>query len=305
MKQKNLVPHILLIYMFWGFNWVVMRVASDYYDPFFFVACRLSIGAAALLIVCAVRGTLIPPRKYWGWILFSGLLMMSMNNLMVQISIHYIGAGLAAVLNYTQSVFVCILAVIILHERFTIRKALGIVFCVAGLLILMNIETTAHIWAVFVALGSAFMWACSSIIVKAKFTGCDMLQYTAWQLTFGSIVLILYLILFSPEALHDGIQMAFHGNAPWVFRIGTLLYNGLLASATAFVLWNYILTNMEAGKASIAVMAVPAVGVILGVLILHEPMTIFIAIGILLIFAGIFVVLSHGQKTQTKSTGSR
>lgn len=305
MKQKNLVPHILLIYLFWGFNWIVMRVASDYYDPFFFVACRLSIGAVALLIVCAVRGTLIPPRKYWPWILFSGLLMMSMNNLMVQISIRYIGAGLAAVLNYTQSVFVCILAVIFLHERFSLRKVTGIAFCIAGLLILMNIETTAHLWAVFVALGSAFMWACSSIIVKAKFTGCDMLQYTAWQLMFGSIVVFAYLILFSPDALHDGIQMAFHGEAAWILRIGPLLYNGLLASAISFVLWNYILTNMEAGKASIVIMAVPAIGVILGVLILHEPMTIFIAIGIILIFAGIFVVLSHGRTVHRKIIESR
>ena len=51
---------------------------------------------------------------------------------------------------------------------------------------------------------------------------------------------------------------------------------------------------MEAGQASIAIMGVPAVGVLSGVVVLHEPMSWSIALGMALIFIGIFIVLGFG-----------
>lgn len=38
-------------------------------------------------------------------------------------------------------------------------------------------------------------------------------------------------------------------------------------------MWNYLLTQIEAAKAAIAILGVPVVGVISGVLVLDEPMT--------------------------------
>lgn len=299
MKQqvrKSVIPQLLLLYLIWGFNWVVMRVANDYFPPVFFVAIRFSIGAVALLIVCAARGNLIPPRKYWPWIAITGVLMMSMNNMIVQYCTKLIGAGLTAVLDYMQSIFVCILAAVFLGERFTLRKLLGILFSVVGLIILMNVNMTDNLWAIFLALVAAVIWAVSNIIVKWKLPGCDMLQYTAWQMSCGSVVLLLYLFLGAPDAVAGGMALLSDTAVKAALGIGTLLYNGLIASALAFVLWNYTLTYMEAGQASIAIMGVPAVGVLSGVLVLHEPMSWSIALGMILIFAGILVVLGFGER---------
>ncbi|MDO4869319.1 MAG: DMT family transporter [Bacillota bacterium] len=286
---------LIILWIIWGFNWVVMRMANDYFPPLFFVACRFSIGAAALLIVCALRGKLIPPRRYWIWIALTGVLMMSFNNLMVQICTKFIGAGLTALLDYMQSIFVCVLAAFLLKERFTARKLLGIVCSVAGLMILLNVDMTQHIWAVFLALGAALIWAVSNIIIKLKLPGCDMLQYTGWQMACGSFVLMLYLLIGQPDAAAEGIKILTDSTSSMVMGIGVLLYNGLVASALAFVIWNYILTHMEAGQASIAVMAVPAVGVLSGVLVLDEPMSLSIALGMALIFAGVLAVLGTGR----------
>ena len=80
--------------------------------------------------------------------------------------------------------------------------------------------------------------------------------------------------------------------------IGALLYNGLLASAIAFVIWNYVLSNMEAGKASVAMMAVPAVGVLAGIIVLGEPMNLNRAVGMAAIIAGIIIVLTNKEKKE-------
>lgn len=299
-EQKTIIPQLILLYLIWGFNWVVMRVANDYYSPIFFVACRFIIGAVALMIICGIRGDLIPPRKYRGWIVITGILGMAVHILMIQICTKYIGAGMSALVDYTQSVFVCILAALFLGERFTRYKAVGIACCIAGLLILLNVDTTDHLWAVFLAVGAAFVWAVSNILIKSKLAGCDMLQYTAWQMVCSAVLLIFYLPLMAPDAMYAGLSMlsdVISGQADSGFlAIGTMLYTGLLGSAVAFILWNYILSNMEAGKASISVMAVPAVGVLSGVLVLHEPMSVSIAFGMLLIFAGVITVLRAGPR---------
>lgn len=301
--QKTVIPQLLLLYLIWGFNWVVMRVANDYFPPVFFVAVRFSIGAIALLIFCAARGKLIPPRKFWPWIAVTGVLMMSINNMTVQICTKFIGAGLTALLDYMQSIIVCILAVFLLHEKFTLRKMIGILFSVIGLIILMNLDMTEHIWAIFLALFAAAIWAISNIIIKLKLSDCDMLQYTAWQMACGSFVLLIYLFFFAHDALAGGTALLSGTPRTAMLAIGTLLYNGLIASALAFLLWNYILTNMEAGSASIAVMGVPAVGVLSGVVVLHEPMSWPIALGMALVFIGIFAVLGFGagKKNQSNS----
>lgn len=294
--QKTVIPQLLLLYLIWGFNWVVMRVANDYFPPVFFVAVRFSIGAVALLIFCGVRGRLIPPRKFWPWIAVTGVLMMSINNMTVQICTKFIGAGLTALLDYMQSIIVCILAVFLLHEKFTLRKMIGILFSVIGLVILMNLDMTEHIWAIFLALGAAAIWAISNIIIKLKLADCDMLQYTAWQMACGSFVLLIYLFFGASDALAGGAALLSETPRTAALAIGTLLYNGLIASALAFLLWNYILTHMEAGSASIAVMGVPAVGVLSGIIVLHEPMSWPIAFGMALVFIGIFAVLGFGNQ---------
>ena len=45
-----------------------------------------------------------------------------------------------------------------------------------------------------------------------------------------------------------------------------------------------------------AVMAVPAVGVLCGIIFLGEPMTMSIALGMVILFAGILIVLGLGEK---------
>lgn len=274
------VGSLLLLYLFWGCNFAVMRIAGSYFSPVIYVALRFSLGAAIMLSVCAARGRLLPPRQYLKWIALSGLLMVAGNNLIIQVCTLHLGAGLTAVLNYTQSVFVCILASIFLKESFTVRKAAGIALCIAGLIVLMNINSGGALWAMLLDIAGAALWGASNVIVKAKLSGCDTVQCSAWQMTFGAAILAGYAILNPPELVNF---------TP--VSILTVIYGGALASAAAFFLFNYLLTHMEAGKASIAIMAVPAVGVLSGIAFFREPMTLQIALGMTVLLGGVLLVL--------------
>ena len=284
-KDKKLIALLILLYLVWGFNWVVMKTANDYYSPPVFVALRFTVGAILLLAVCIARGKLIPPKEYWIWIVITGVVGMAMNMVLVQLATKYLGAGLPAVLDYTQSVFVCILAVFFLGEKFTLRKVIGIVLSIAGLLILTNVEQTGNTWAIGLGIGAAVAWAISSLLIKGKLVGCDTVSYTGWQMAFGAAAMWIYSLVVPQTPI------------VWApMGIVAMVYSGIVASALAWLLYNHLLTKMEAGQASIAVMAVPAIGVICGVIFLHEPMTWSIFLGMVILFVGIITVLANGKK---------
>ena len=127
--------------------------------------------------------------------------------------------------------------------------------------------------------------AVANIIVKLRLSKCDMVQLTTWQMIFGAIVLVIYTSLI-PQ-----------GEINWcVPAVLCVIYNGALASALAFFLWNYVLTHIEASTASIATLVAPVVGVLGGVVILGEPFTAYIVVGMALIFSGILIVVKGGKK---------
>lgn len=286
-EQKNCIPQLIIIYLLWGFNWVVMRSANTYFPPVLFVALRFTIGAAVLLIFLAFTHKLVPPREFLPWMMITGLMSMAGNNIIVQFTTIPLGSGVTAVLDYTMPLWTTLIAAAVLKEKLTLRKMAGVLITLVGLVVLMNVSIKGNYGAALLTICAAVIWAVSNILVKSKLKGCDMIQYTAWQMAAAAIGLDIFVLIF-PQGPVDWQPMA----------IGALLYNGLLASAIAFVIWNYVLSNMEAGKASVAMMAVPAVGVLAGIIVLGEPMNLNRAVGMAAIIAGIIIVLTNKEKKE-------
>ncbi len=285
-----MIKALLLIYAIWGFNWVAMKEATLFFPPVLFACYRFAVGAAILLAVNAWLKLPLPPRRYWKWIALTGLLQIAGNNAAMQMGIKDLDAGLVAVLNYSMPVWVAILAHFFLNEKLTKRKALGVVVSMIGLVILMHIDSLGNASSLFITIGGAISWAVANVVIKyqnsrLKGKDCNMIQYTAWQMTIGSIILFVYTSCMETGQVH------------WTpMAVACLAYNGILASALAFFLWNYVLTCMEASKASIAVLAVPVVGVVCGILFLGERLYVSTAAGMVLILAGIILIVAQNSK---------
>ncbi|MBE8952082.1 MAG: DMT family transporter [Quinella sp. 1Q7] len=268
------------IWLIWGLNWVVMKSANTYFPPILFVAWRFGSGALILLAVAYWRKIPLPDAKFLPWIILTGLFQLTLNNVTAQVGMQSISAGMAAVLNYTAPLWTAILAHFALNERLTRIKLFGVLLAIVGLYVLMGLQGVEDLTSAFIIISGAVCMACSNIIVKLRLTKCDMVQLTTWQMVFGAAALIIYVTLF-PQ-----------GDINWCLpAVLCVLYNGALASALAFFLWNYVLSHIEASTASIATLVAPVVGVLGGVAILGEPFTAYIVLGIVLIFAGILIVV--------------
>lgn len=272
--------HLLfLLCLIWGFNFVVMKTANTYFSPELFVAYRFALGAAVLGAYAFWKKIPLPKIDLWIWIAISGAFQISIGLTIIQICFKYLSAGMVSVLNYTMPLWVIVLARIFLNESLTRKKIVGLTISIIGVFVLMNVDIGGNIPAMFLAILGAIVWAIANVITKAKLSKCDPIALTTWQMIIGAILLVIYTSIFTEN------------HVDWTFTgMACLLYNGIIASAFAFFVWIYVLDHMEAGKASISVLGVPVVGVILGVIMLGEPFTMSIAVGMLMVLSGIVLV---------------
>lgn len=276
---------LVAIWLIWGLNWVIMKTANNYFPPILFVTWRFGSGALILLAVAYLKKIPLPDAKFLPWIILTGLLQITLNNVAAQVGMQTISAGMAAVLNYTVPLWTAVLAHFTLNERLTRIKIFGLLLAMVGLYVLMGVQGVKDSGAAFIIIVGAILMAVSNIVVKLRLTKCDMIQLTTWQMVFGALMLIVYSTLV-PQ-----------GEINWCLSaVLFVIYNGALASALAFFLWNYVLTHIEASSASIATLVAPVVGVLGGVVFLGEPLTVYIVAGIVLIFAGILIVVKGGKR---------
>ena len=279
---------LCLIYLIWGMNWVVMKTANTFFPPITFVAYRFLFGALVLLSVWFWLHLPLPKKKYWPWIFLTGILQMGLNNIAAQTSMLTLGAGMVSVLNYSMPVFAAVMAHFLLGERLNWRKGAGIVLAIAGMAVLMDVHAGGDVTAICIGLLSAVFWGLASIFVKLKLADVNPISLTTWQMVCASLSLLAYTAIV-PQ-----------GEVVWnAESVLCLIYNGVLASAHAFFLWSWILQHIEVSKASVAVLAVPVVGVVGGILCLGEPMTLHIFFGMLMIMAGIYIVVTNKRPSQS------
>lgn len=276
----------ILLCLIWGFNWVVMKTALDYFPPVLFSAIRFCLGAAVLLAVCYYKRIPLPQKGDWKWYAICGLLQTAYVFTINQQALQYIDAGITSLLSFTMPFWFAFLAHFFLGERLTALKITALFLGIIGLFFILEINPLQFEWSGFafimqlLVLSGSVAWAVSNIIVKKILQNHNKIQFTTYQMAIGAAGLLGYSLLFERG---ESIQWG----APAVL---SLLFAGVIASAFAFVLWFYLLEKGEGGKASLSLLLVPMIGVLCGWLLLGEAIHLISIVGMVLILIGIGLV---------------
>jgi len=236
----------------WGYNWVVMKNVLQFSGPLDFAALRTLLGAASLFLVLAwkrkpLRPKAVPLTLLLGVLQTTGFMGLTMMALVSG------GVGNTAILVYTMPFWVLVLAWRLLGERIRGMQWIAVGLAFAGLVLVVR-PWMLHgtLAAKLLALLASVCWAASVIVAKVlrRKTAVDLISLTAWQMLFGGIPLaLLALLVPSPPIQWTG------------YLVGALIYNTILATALAWLLWLYVLRELPAGMAGMGILAVPLVGV--------------------------------------------
>jgi inner membrane transporter RhtA len=236
----------------------------------------LRLCLAAPLLLLAMRSWRVrPDAAAWRAALIYGLVMAAMN-LMFYLAIERISLGIAIALEFTGP-----LAVAILHSRHR-RDLLWVAFAVIGLALLIPRQSTAHgvAWSgVAFALGAGVMWG--TYILVGKKVGVAL---GAQGAAFGLLVAAL-LVLPVGLVLEPRLQPAAWSMHPLLPLVATAFGVAVLSSALPYTLEMYALRHIPARSFGILMSGEPAIGALMGLMLLHETLNLTQWLGIIAVMA--------------------
>lgn len=272
----------------WGSNFIYMKMAAELITPLQVVFFRVLFGFIPVLLYAWFRGSLRWQHlKYSSHFLVMGLLATA---------IYYYGfvkgsslllSGVAGAVSGAIPLFSFLLAVLfIAEEKATRLKMAGILIGFIGVLIIgrpsgtdlvsTNLEGIIYMVAGSLSVGASFVYA-RKFITPLKIPAAAL---TTYQLGLGLLVLALF-------THYSGIGAIFSSTHA---ALGLVIGLGLLGTGLAYIIYYYIVDKLGAVAASSVTYIPPVVALLIGALIVGEPIALADYGATLLIFAGVFLL---------------
>jgi drug/metabolite transporter (DMT)-like permease len=252
------------------------------------------VAACVLLCVVAVRRVPLPrARRDWLLIALTGVMAFSVNYGLLFWGEQRTSSGLAAILQTIIPAFGLIIAHYYLpDERITLWKVCGIALGVAGVALIFSDQASvedgrsALMGSAAIVVG-AFCVAYSNVLVKAHARHIEPAALAAGQMIFGLVPLL------TAGLTLEGNPLSFS----WTpLAVLSLLYLALVGSAAAFLLFYWLVRNMDVTNTMLISLVTPPIAVFLGWLVLGEELTWRTAAGALCIMSGIALIVTRRKK---------
>lgn len=274
----------LLLCVIWGSTWLFIKLGLEDLPPITFAGIRFVIACAILFLVIRLRRISLPANKRdWGFLALTGVMSFCLNYGLVFWGEQYITSGLAALLQATLPAFGLVIAHFHLPgERMTWSKTFGVVLGFFGVAVVFSNQLAiagGRALAGCVALVlSALFAAYSNVLVKAYGRKLEPAILAGGQMFFGLIPLLLIGIPLEGNPFH------FHWTPmAWV----SLLYLAVVGSVIAFMLYYWLVHNMDVTKTMLIALVTPVVAVVLGMVVLGEDLSWRTIAGGIMIMVGV------------------
>jgi drug/metabolite transporter (DMT)-like permease len=277
----------LLLGFFWGSSYLFIKIGVDHgLQPFTLIMFRLLIGFVLLATVVTVARQSLPrePRMY-GHLAVMGVINIAIPFSLITFAEQSVDSSLAAVINGAVPLLVIVIAAVFLRgESITVNRLAGLLVGFAGVALIVGLDITnigsSSAVGELALLGSTLSYAIGAVYARAHIHGLRPMIPALFQVFFG--LLVTGALAFATE----------HPLAvDWVPEsIFAVVWLGLLGSGLAYLAFFRTLQRWGATRTSLVAYLLPVYGIVLGVLVRGEPISITTLAGTGLIIAGIALV---------------
>ncbi len=266
----------------WGASFIFIRIAAEPFGPIFLMFIRVVLAGGILYGYAKLRGVPLQIREHWGKFLILGALSSGVPFVLIGYATLTITGSMAAILNSTTPLFTTFVAAIWLGERLTIYKVIGAIMGIIGVSFIVGGSPirldTAFILATIASLGAALCYAFGGVYAKRAFEGVDNMSMSTGQLVGAMFVLMPFSVVTIPQ--HTIPTDA----------IIALLILSVVATAFAYRLYYYLIISAGPTKALTVTLLVPVFGVFWGAVLLNEPISSGMIIGMVVILLSVGLV---------------
>ena len=248
---------------------------------------RYLLAIPIIIVMMKMRGRTFSLKKKEILPVISMGIVMSVSSLALFESYNYIGAGIASTILFVYPILVAIIMALLFHERLGWLGSICIALAIGGIFMLYQTEdgTTLNIKGVLFVLLSASSYAIYLVYVNHSILK-DMatLKLTLYVLIFG------LLVYFSISNFGRELSTPSH----WYMWFNLL---GLAVLPTAISFYCTTQAIMYIGSTPTAILGAlePLTAVLLGIVLLQEPITFRILTGMIMIIMGVSIIITGGK----------
>ena len=277
----------------WGWAYPIIKIGFQEWgitpdmtgSKMLFAGIRFAISGLIILAMArGMRRSFRPARGWdWGFILLFALINTTFHYACFYIGLSHSEGSRAAILNSLSIFLVVVLACVFFKsDRMTVRKMVGVLLGMAGILILnLNGDAVSAEWSWLgdgMIIVNAICSAVASLLTRSMARRVDIIVGTGYSLALGGLLLII-----------PGLAMG--GTLPHVTLWGLTLLGMLVGISTiGFALYNQLITHNPIGKVAIYNSLLPIVGAVTSCLCLGEPFQANYILAGGLVASGIYIV---------------
>ena len=263
LSRRDLMLLVLLT-LFWGVNWPVMKLGVAQLPPLFFRSICIAGGLVVIWAWAVARGiSLQVPHGAWPTIVKLAVPNVIVWHLLAILAIKLLPSGRAAILGYTMPVWAVVFGLLLFNERPLARHWVGVLAAAIGIVLLLASELTSLAGAplgTLLMLTAAAAWGYGTHLIRRYLTGMPIVALTFWMLVLALAVMIAATTIF---------ELA-RWRMPTALEWASIGYNIVLAIAFCHVVWSMLARKLPPAASGLSVMMIPVLGVFSGMWILGE-----------------------------------
>lgn len=276
----------LLSVSFLGINWSATKIALQDFSPYMVLTLRFTT-------ICLVLAPFVwrYPRPDLKKMALLGLML-----LIVQFSLSFVALDMG--LSVTSGViasqlgvpFTCILSAIFFKDYLGRWRSFGMMIAFFGVLLVAGTPNASEHWGAFaLAVLSSFAAAAGFLYLKTIKPTPSLIAILFWPAVFATPCFALLSLLFEHgqwAAIHSAHLNSWLGIAYGVF----------ITSFIGHSLWNWLITTYPMSRVAPYGLLIPVAGILGGVLMFHDPLTLQVLLGAVLTIVGVAVITLRHPK---------
>ena len=265
----------------WGIPYLLIKVAVADIPPPLIVAGRTLIGAVILIPIAIRSNTFKDALRGIKYVLPYAFLEMIGPWILIANAEKEISSGLAGLLVATVPIFAAIFTSMRGdHSVWQPTRIFGLVIGFIGIVALVGIESisgSTNPKAIAMMILASILYAYAVLMVTSNLPGVDGVAINGLAM---AITCLFYLPISFAMWPSNPVSM----NAIWA-----LIALGVFSTAIAFILFFIVVVEIGVARGSLTTYINTAVAVVLGIIILSEPITLGIIVGLPLVLFGSYL----------------
>ncbi len=284
----------LVTILIWGTTFISTKVLMDTLSPVEILFLRFSLGYLALWLA-APRRLRLTDRRQEGLFALAGLCGVTLYYGFENLALSATRASNVGVIISIAPFFTVLFSAVFLKEkRPGLRFFAGFLIAMAGIMLISFNQEAVEIHPVGdgLAVLAAMIWAVYCLLSRRiSELGYNVLLATRRTFFYG--LLFMLPLTFTQ----------FSVSLPTILRpeiLFNLVFLGLGASALCFVTWNLAVGILGSVKTSVTIYIVPVITAVASALVLHEPLTPKVILGLALTLGGLVLSQKTNQEKEQK-----